>query len=999
MENTRCAKEKIPLTLAGNRARRLVNNKMAENSIAKELLDEIDVFEHTRVARHIPRSSEISLRYFEASGLASEYFLDLDDVFLKNKRKLLKSRTPNANHVFEIFGKFSHENADVVRASIVDYITCDPVSFKERMVVVLTMLHLNLDEWLLRIKDQKSPADEGVVYGLCQLYSRHALAYTTGSVWSTLEIHGKCLLQDVKRHCDIHLVFLEGGVLGQLHKKPSVPKLMSVPCLTNMDASGPSQSELVVNVDHTYSSPTPRTMPCVTPSNMHNDHTYAEDSDFATEPYGSDSDGKTNCATAAEGRLVIASTDKLEISIQCSQSAALIEETGTRQNASEMLLDASNAGLMQPTHETTETRSTSPDETPDHKALLEVSSTPMLPNAQSSCPDETIVNEAAPDVTSVPNTEQMLSDATVSSLPAELDATKNDQTKLPEVTNSPFVLPEASLDTVVNVSNQKPTMVETESLNEALVNSTMQVTDLQQTLREKSGETQRTRIPVDQNLETLSSENVSLIPDKSTREQIIGEISYSDKSDADHRDISSEHLVTNFKLLETSSVVSELTEFSQTPETNDCLSSTADSPSHQSSSPANVDNVLMDSSTTDSSVSSTIKRARLKSCIIQLTELSNQERNKWLSGTSRSTSRTTDTDDSSTTSGISRYNMRTRPVIAENQNRKTSRHRPVVNYSESGVQDSGRDSDYEVKMRPPQPLDNKSYPSASRIATQRVIESNHANKHSNQPALPDETIPDGTHDPPENQTKDTLPDETPNPVSLTVTYETDLPLKKDDAMLPDETGGLSPDKTAAGTVTPGEVKPESRRKGVFKTKTITIWRVTDPRTFKCSVCGERFPSVRELNAHYIQSHRNVNCDICGKSFATPSSLRKHRYSHIEESEQFKCRTCDKRFPFESQLKSHRHTHQQIRYYRCASANCDRSFRHPGDLAAHVRSHGKSYDCAHCNYSNTDIRNLRSHMRVHSREAPFTCKECDQKFVHSNQLVRHRPKCPKKSKTE
>ena len=181
-------------------------------------------------------------------------------------------------------------------------------------------------------------------------------------------------------------------------------------------------------------------------------------------------------------------------------------------------------------------------------------------------------------------------------------------------------------------------------------------------------------------------------------------------------------------------------------------------------------------------------------------------------------------------------------------------------------------------------------------------------------------------------------------------------------MLPDETGGLSPDETTAGTVTPVEVKPESRRKGVFKTKTIMIRRVRDPQTFKCSVCGERFPTLRELNAHYIQSHRNVNCDICRKSFATPSSLRKHRYSHIEESEQLKCRTCDKCFPFESQLKSHRHTHRRIRYYRCASTNCDRSFRHPGDLATHARSHGKSYDCAHCNYSNTDIRNLRSLQR-------------------------------------
>ena len=68
---------------------------MADNSIARELLDEIDVLEHTRVARHIPRSVEISLKYFENSGLSSEYFLDLDEVFIKNRRKLLKFRTPN----------------------------------------------------------------------------------------------------------------------------------------------------------------------------------------------------------------------------------------------------------------------------------------------------------------------------------------------------------------------------------------------------------------------------------------------------------------------------------------------------------------------------------------------------------------------------------------------------------------------------------------------------------------------------------------------------------------------------------------------------------------------------------------------------------------------------------------------------------------------------------------------------------------------------------------
>ena len=348
--------------------------------------------------------------------------------------------------------------------------------------------------------------------------------------------------------------------------------------------------------------------------------------------------------------------------------------------------------------------------------------------------------------------------------------------------------------------------------------------------------------------------------------------------------------------------------------------------------------------------------------------------------------------------------------------RSIGRKRASVNYVEQGAHDSGRDSDYEAKPKPQQPLDNKSYPSASRIATQRVIKTNRASKQTMIPntlALPAATEPVQWPVQANKQTMDNsvLPEATNDVGALSIPDKTDgnnsdLPdetITQPKNVLPDATNPQSPDATKDSTAEPKQSVDETASrntagekpvKGVFKTKTITIRRSEDPRTLKCSVCSTRVSTLKELNAHFIQNHRNVDCDMCGKSFLTPVSLHKHRYSHIEESEQFQCRTCDKRFPFESQLKSHRHMHRRTRYYSCASANCERSFRHPGDLAAHARSHGKPYNCAHCSNSNTDIRNLRSHMRVHSREAPFTCKMCGQKFVHSNQLVRHKPKCPK-----
>ena len=53
------------------------------------------------------------------------------------------------------------------------------------------------------------------------------------------------------------------------------------------------------------------------------------------------------------------------------------------------------------------------------------------------------------------------------------------------------------------------------------------------------------------------------------------------------------------------------------------------------------------------------------------------------------------------------YNMRTRQHTSVTSNRSTGQKRAVVNYAEQGNQDSGHDSDYKAKLKPPQPLDKK----------------------------------------------------------------------------------------------------------------------------------------------------------------------------------------------------------------------------------------------------------------------------------------------------
>ena len=55
--------------------------------------------------------------------------------------------------------------------------------------------------------------------------------------------------------------------------------------------------------------------------------------------------------------------------------------------------------------------------------------------------------------------------------------------------------------------------------------------------------------------------------------------------------------------------------------------------------------------------------------------------------------------------------------------------------------DSGHDSDFEPVLKPQPPLDNKSYPTSSRITIQKEIELNRANKRNLTMTLPDKMEP------------------------------------------------------------------------------------------------------------------------------------------------------------------------------------------------------------------------------------------------------------------
>ena len=177
-----------------------------------------------------------------------------------------------------------------------------------------------------------------------------------------------------------------------------------------------------------------------------------------------------------------------------------------------------------------------------------------------------------------------------------------------------------------------------------------------------------------------------------------------------------------------------------------------------------------------------------------------------------------------------------------------------------------------------------------------------------------------------------------------------------------------------------------------KTHTVGIkkhYKNTSGRKHKCKECAFVTDSSAKLNTHHKDNHQPVKCDVCKELFNTPSTLARHVYKHRELK--FKCEQCGKRFPFEGDRDLHLNTHRTIKSFRCANPSCNKSYFSKGELDKHAKTHDNiTWKCKHCMYTNSDERNLKSHMRVHSALKRYLCPTCLQLFKYDTQLRRHLP---------
>ena len=166
----------------------------------------------------------------------------------------------------------------------------------------------------------------------------------------------------------------------------------------------------------------------------------------------------------------------------------------------------------------------------------------------------------------------------------------------------------------------------------------------------------------------------------------------------------------------------------------------------------------------------------------------------------------------------------------------------------------------------------------------------------------------------------------------------------------------------------------------------------------CPICGKQFSYKSSLVSHQMihqKPPKTHTCNQCNAAFTTPRSLRRHYFTHYNyKDKEFICELCGKRFAYSMTLKNHKLSHSEERPHICRI--CGTSFKRMTHLRTHEQGvHGlqdnvlpKKYTCDVCQKSMVKKESLEAHMKEHTGELNYQCKDCYKKFATNTGLNIH-----------
>ncbi|XP_055691984.1 zinc finger protein 782-like [Lutzomyia longipalpis] len=198
-------------------------------------------------------------------------------------------------------------------------------------------------------------------------------------------------------------------------------------------------------------------------------------------------------------------------------------------------------------------------------------------------------------------------------------------------------------------------------------------------------------------------------------------------------------------------------------------------------------------------------------------------------------------------------------------------------------------------------------------------------------------------------------------------------------------------------------KQHRRRKGDKSPKDSKDNDKSTPKDDKirhCGACDKTFQGINKYKNHYYHVHakkpgkrQKIPKEFKEKADPPPkaSELKKKKITKSPEKQEQKsgsgmtCRPCQLTFSDVKDYRTH-YWHEHVKNQpgsnkKTVCEDCGKTVSLCRIKIHRLAHRGKSFFCSICSMGFTMKENLTVHMRIHNQEKKFTCKYCNESFVH------------------
>ena len=225
---------------------------MAALTLTEEMFSIIQGYSYVESMKYISPGSGLPEGMFSSLECAQHYELDTRLTYKGYQRKKGAKRKTivNPTMIYTLFSVFAEDSPQQVRRNMVQWINDNKQKFESQTILAFTANDSDLETWLSNIDNNSTLGDEFALLALCQMYTHHAIIVTSNQTWTTVHPKHKLDNHDLRRKCDLHLIYLGGEAFGIL--KPKFEWKVDVP-LGHIEMLKPPDKPLQDKTDETLS--------------------------------------------------------------------------------------------------------------------------------------------------------------------------------------------------------------------------------------------------------------------------------------------------------------------------------------------------------------------------------------------------------------------------------------------------------------------------------------------------------------------------------------------------------------------------------------------------------------------------------------------------------------------------------------------------------------------------------------------------------------------------